>query len=110
MPAMAIQKEILDILKQKFLPELQEMKAWRADVNAELKVINGRLDAIEKRFEQVDKRFAEMDNRFDLVDKRFDQVQRRIEELHADLREVRSYVFTSKVHEATYQARERPTS
>ena len=66
-----LQQEILDLLKQKLLPEIGEMKAA-------LKVINGRLE---------------------LMDKRFDQVEEALHELRADVREVRSYVFASKMNE-----------
>lgn len=97
---MPFQEEVLDILKLKLLPELQEMKDWRTQMGAELKVINGRLDRMDERFEQMDKRFEQ-------VDKRFEQVDRKLEELHADLREVRSLMFVGKAREVGYQVREK---
>jgi chromosome segregation ATPase len=122
-------EEILEIIKQRLLPEIQEMKEFRTEVRAELRVINGRLDVIEKRldgmdkrFEQVDKRFDQVNQRFEQIDKRFEQVdlrflemgrhfeqiERRVSDLHDDLREVRSYAFTSRMHEGAqpYQVRE----
>lgn len=120
---MPMQEELLDFLKQKVLPELQDMKTWRIEMKAELTVINGRLDGFDKRFEQVDKRFEEVldqmrsrfeqvERRFDRVDKRFEDVDkrfnlqdRRMEELHDDLRELRSYSFRSRFEENSCAAR-----
>lgn len=59
---MAIHQEVLDILKQKLLPELQGMKDWRTQTSAELKVVNGRLHRIDKRFEEI---VGETRSRFD---------------------------------------------
>ena len=55
---MAALEEVLDLLKLKLLPELQEMKDFRTEVRAEIKVIIGRLDAMQ---DTMDRRFAEID-------------------------------------------------
>ena len=99
-----LQQEILDVLKQKLLPEVAEIKADIVQIKADIKVINGRLDQMDKRFEQVDKRFEQVDKRFDEVDRRFDKVDEEMRDLKNDVREVRSYVFTSHLSEKTYSA------
>jgi len=83
-----LQQEILDILRQKLVPEIAEIKADMVQMKADIRVINGRLDQVDRRFDEVDKRFNQVDQRFDKVDE-------EIRELKNDLREVRSYVFTS---------------
>jgi len=108
---MSIQEQILEVLKQQLLPEIAEIKAEQQEarnreikLSARLDIIDGRLDQIDKRLDQMDKRLDQMDKRLDQMDKRFDQMDERfdrsdrsIRELHEDLREVRSYVFVSKV-------------
>ena len=115
---MSIQEQILEVLKQQLLPEIAEIKAEQQEarnreikLSARLDIIDGRLDQIDKRLDQMDKRLDQMDKRLDQMDKRLDQMDKRfdqmderfdrsdrsIRELHEDLREVRSYVFVSKV-------------
>jgi hypothetical protein len=48
-----LQQEILDVLKQKLLPEVAEIGADIIQIKADIKVINGRLDQMDKRFERV---------------------------------------------------------
>ena len=58
----------LDILKQKLLPEMAEMKADITEVKADIKVISGRLDQMDKRLDQMDKRFEQVEQQgFNLV-------------------------------------------
>jgi len=101
---MPLQEEILDILKQRLLPEIAEIKADIVQIKADIQVINGRLGQMDARFEQVDKRFEQVDKRFEEVDKRFDKVDEELRDLKNDVREVRSYVFTSHLSERTYSA------
>jgi len=85
-----LQNEILDVLKQRLLPEIGEIRkdldAFRVETQAEFKVIKGRLD--------------EMDRRMDFMTS-------EIHELKGEVREVRSYVFTSRMGEAHYAVREK---
>ena len=85
-----LQQEILEILKQKLLPEIAEIKADIVQIKADIRVINSRLDQLDKRFDEVDKRF--------------DKVDEETRDLKNDVREVRSYVFTSHLSEKTYSA------
>ena len=119
---MPLQEEILEVLKQKLIPELaairNEVEAGRERdlrMQADITVIRGRLDEMDKRFDQVDKRFAQVDkrfeevlgemrSRFEQVDKRFEQIDKRFEQIEAQMRdiraemsEVRNYVFWSHV-------------
>jgi len=89
---MPLQQEILDLLRQKLLPEVVEIKSDLQSVKADIRIINGRLDQMDKRFEQVDKRFEQMD-------KRFDDMQQQMRDLKDDVREVRSFVFTGYLTE-----------
>jgi len=85
-----LQNEILDVLKQRLLPEIGEIRkdldAFRVETQAEFKVIKGRLD--------------EMDRRMDFMTS-------EIHELKGEVREVRSYVFTSRMSETHYAVREK---
>ena len=85
-----LQQEILDVLRQKLIPDLAAIKAdivgIKADIvemKADIKVINGRLDQMDKRFDKVDEEMRDLKN---------------------DVREVRSYVFTSHLSDRTYSA------
>lgn len=78
-----LQQEILDVLKQRLLPDISEIKADIVQLKADNKVIIGRLDQMDKRFDKVDEEIRELKN---------------------DLREVRSYVFTSYLSEKTCSA------
>jgi len=116
-----MQNEILDILKQRLLPEIGEMRkeldAFRVQAQAEFTVIKGRLDGIDKHLEQVDKRFEQVDKRFEQVDKRLEQLDKRMDmmtfemhELKGEMREVRSYAFAARMSETHYAVREKPGS
>ena len=60
-----LQQEILDVIKQRLLPEIADIKAdivqMKVDsetaltqISTEFKVVNGRLDQMDKRFDQMD--------------------------------------------------------
>lgn len=118
----SVQKEILDVLKQKMLPELQQLStkidevdrgskdrdaqlaASMVQMQAEMKVINGRLDTFHERFEQVDKRFEEVVSE---MRSRFGRVEESIRDVHADVREVRSLMFVGKAEQVGYTVREK---
>jgi len=114
---MPIQEQILEVLKKQLLPEIAEIKAEQQEAkNREIKM-GARLDIIEGRLDQMDKRFDQMDDRFDNITKEIrsnsTETNRKIRELHEDLREVRSYVFVSKVglpQSNAYQVHEPPSS
>ena len=107
---MSVQEEILDILKHKVLPAFQQMKQWRAEMMAEFRVMHSHLDSIEKTLDRITRPVEPLNRSFDFVDKRLDQMDQRIQDLHADMREMRSYVFTSKVQETAYRVREKSKS
>jgi hypothetical protein len=69
--------------RQEFLELLEEMRAWRQDMNQ-------RFEAVDRRFEAMDRRFEElrqdMNQRFEAVDRRFEAV---IEELRSHGRQLR---------------------
>ena len=109
-----MQNEILDILKQRLLPEIGEMRkeldAFRVQAQAEFTVIKGRLDGIDKHLEQVDKRFEQVDKRLEQLDKRMDMMTFEMHELKGEMREVRSYAFAARMSETHYAVREKPGS
>jgi len=86
------------------IPELGDIKGRivgieksLTEMQTDMKVMNGRLDQMDKRFEQIDRKLEELHAEMD----------RKFEELHADVRELRSYVFTSKMGGAAYQVKEK---
>ncbi|MEI6787207.1 MAG: hypothetical protein WCL49_01890 [bacterium] len=101
-----LQNEVLDFLKQRLLPEIGEIRkdldAFRVQTQAEFKVVYGRFDQLERRMDQIDKRMDQLDKRMDLLDRRMDQMT-------DEMREMRSYVFTTRMGETHYAVRDKPT-
>jgi hypothetical protein len=93
-----LQNEVLDFLKQRLLPEIGEIRkdldAFRVQTQAEFKVVYG-------RFDQTDRRMDQLDKRMDLLDRRMDQMT-------DEMREMRSYVFTTRMGETHYAVRDKP--
>jgi hypothetical protein len=70
---------------ERFERLLQELRAFREDMNR-------RFEAVDKRFEAVDKRFEAVDKRFEAVDKRFEEVYRRFDKVDRDSKDLKDWV------------------
>lgn len=114
-----LQNEVLDFLKQRLLPEIGEIRkdldAFRVQTQAEFKVIYARFDEVDRRFalidqrfDQIDKRFEQVEKRMDQLDKRMDLLDRRMDQMTDEMREMRSYVFTTRMGETHYTVRDKP--
>ena len=67
---------------------LEELRAFRAEVDERFKKVDERFDEIDERFKKVDERFDEIDERFKKVDERFDEIDERFKEVHQRLNEI----------------------
>lgn len=107
-----LQNEVLDFLKQRLLPEIGEIRkdldAFRIQTQAEFKVIYARFDEVDRRFALIDQRFDQVDKRMDQLDKRMDLLDRRMDQMTDEMREMRSYVFTTRMGETHYTVRDKP--
>ena len=107
-----LQNEVLDFLKQRLLPEIGEIRkdldAFRVQTATEFKIIYGRFDQLDKRMDQLDKRMDQIDKRMDQIDKRMDLLDRRMDQMTDEMREMRSYVFTTRMGETHYAVRDKP--
>jgi hypothetical protein len=107
-----LQNEVLDFLKQRLLPEIGEIRkdldAFRVQTQAEFKVIYARFDEVDRRFALIDQRFDQVDKRMDQLDKRMDLLDRRMDQMTDEMREMRSYVFTTRMGETHYAVRDKP--
>ena len=60
---------------------LEELRAFRAEVDERFKKVDERFDEIDERFKKVDERFDEIDERFKEVHQRLNEIERSIDRL-----------------------------
>ena len=60
---------------------LEELRAFRAEVDERFKKVDERFDEVDERFKKVDERFDEVDERFKEVHQRLDDIERSIDRL-----------------------------